>query len=445
MDQRRFDDLTRLLGASGTRRGGLRAALGGLLGVGMGAFALDAEARRQRHDDAGADRRHRRKRCRPACTNGYECVKVGRKRACQCLSGVTCSTACCQAGQVCQDGACVAPQPACIPFGETCKDTGRACCDNLVCASGQGGEDDVACWVRKTGRCATTAECVYGTVCTDGACVGLPQPEPEPLCTVCASGCPHATIAGALADAGLSTITVSTGVYKEPNLQIARSLTLEDCGDGPVTIDAMEQSRVLLVALPYEPEGTVGAQDIDLIVTIRGLALINGKPPAPDDNGAGILDQSSSLTLERVTIANCSTTTTGGGIQSTGQLTLKACTIENCSAGQFGGGVYVLGVLTTLTDTAIRHCRVTEGANSGGGGIMVADGSALALDGATSITGNQTAEASVGGGVGSGTATVTCSGGQVTICQNTSNSAANNCIGTVATASGCGCCANASG
>jgi len=185
MDQHRFDQLARALGAGATRRAGLRAVLGGLLGVGLGAGAAtrDAAARRRR-GAADADRKKRRKRCKPACTNGFECVKVGRKRACECVSGAICGAACCRTGQVCDGSQCV-PEPGpgtCIAAGEPCKSVGIPCCGGRTCASGQGGDQDIACYVPKTGACAATADCVYGMRCQDGRCA---PPAPGALAQPC--------------------------------------------------------------------------------------------------------------------------------------------------------------------------------------------------------------------------------------------------------------------
>jgi len=172
MDQERFDRITRLLGASGSRRAGLKAAFGGLLGVGVATVAAtEAPARR------------RRRKCDPACAAGQTCVKG----TCACDNGGTvCGASCCLVGQRCEGGRCVElPDPgSCIAFGEPCKNAGRRCCENLQCGSGQGGQDDVACWVRKTGRCTSTAECIYGTECVDGVCIAPVPPPPGPTCVV---------------------------------------------------------------------------------------------------------------------------------------------------------------------------------------------------------------------------------------------------------------------
>jgi len=183
MDGSRFDAATRALG---TRRGfvGLLAAL-----ATGGVAAREADAKR------------RRRRCKPACGPEQTCVD----RECVCPGGgAVCGANCCLVGQECQDGRCVEfPEPTtCIAYGEPCKGVGRPCCENLVCGSGQGGQADVACYVRKTGRCASTAECVYGTECVDGICVGLPVCNVQlgETCAVgdicCAGACGPVVIVG---------------------------------------------------------------------------------------------------------------------------------------------------------------------------------------------------------------------------------------------------------
>jgi len=174
VDQRSFDRLARLLGEATDRRAGLKAAFGALLGAGGAAALADAEAKKNRGRDAGpeAGKKKRGKTCKPACGSGFDCVKVGKTRECVCATGVTCGEACCRVGEACEDGQCAAaPEPVeCIAAGEPCKGVGRACCDGRVCASGQGGMTDVACYVPKTGACTTRTDCVYGMACVGGRC-----------------------------------------------------------------------------------------------------------------------------------------------------------------------------------------------------------------------------------------------------------------------------------
>ena len=88
MDSERFDDLTRALASGVSRRQTLKL-LGGSLAGGLMVFLGIGEA--------GADP--------PGCKReGKNCTRHD-----QCCSGTCCNTVCCAAGQVCQDGQCVAP------------------------------------------------------------------------------------------------------------------------------------------------------------------------------------------------------------------------------------------------------------------------------------------------------------------------------------------------
>jgi len=177
MEGTRFDSVVRALGAGGTRRGfvGLLAALA------AGGAAADAGAKRK---------------CRSDSPAGQCCRKKGGVVSCTCTNGGTvCGANCCRMGQECENGQCVAmPNPdTCVAYGQACKDVGIPCCAGLQCGSGQGGSE-VACWVAKTARCDSTSECIYGTECKDGICVGLP---PAPTCS--AASCP-ASVCSAVVD-----------------------------------------------------------------------------------------------------------------------------------------------------------------------------------------------------------------------------------------------------
>jgi len=209
VDQGSFDRLARILGGATDRRAGLKAALGTLLGAGGAAAALEAEARKGRGKDAGPEAgKKKRRKCKPDCGSGYECVKG----ECVCPTGVICGEACCRIGQVCEGDACIAePEPVqCIPAGEPCKGVGRACCDGRVCASGQGGMTDVACYSPKTGACTTATDCVYGMACVSGRCA---PPAPAGLAAPCDAAAQQlCTTPGAVCTAYTST-SAPTGTF----------------------------------------------------------------------------------------------------------------------------------------------------------------------------------------------------------------------------------------
>src|SRR4051795_7069694 len=104
MDDRRFDDLTRRLAASPTRRqilGGLAGALAGLLGLRPGPQSAFAKPKNEDKDDKKG------------------CKKTGKhcKADDQCCGGLVCEAGACTPG--CRiDGAFVAP--AASPPGNPC-------------------------------------------------------------------------------------------------------------------------------------------------------------------------------------------------------------------------------------------------------------------------------------------------------------------------------------
>jgi len=153
MDDRSFDALTRRLGAGATRRAGLKAALGGLLGLSLAApLAGGAQAKHHVH------KKKRSARCSPdkPCPEGQTCDGEGTSNArCMCDGGSRpCGTVCCPAGQQC-DGA--AENPVC-----RCTADGQAPCNGACCAPGE------SCFA---GACRVPPfVCPSGTSLVDGAC-----------------------------------------------------------------------------------------------------------------------------------------------------------------------------------------------------------------------------------------------------------------------------------
>jgi hypothetical protein len=124
MDADRFDTISRLLGARGTRRAGFTTLLGGALGL---SALIDADEGRARSG-----------RCRKSCGSCKTCRKgkcVRTARGTRCKPGkciaVRSGTRC--PGGTCLGGRCApfpTPPPPCRTLRESCADD---CCDGLVC------------------------------------------------------------------------------------------------------------------------------------------------------------------------------------------------------------------------------------------------------------------------------------------------------------------------
>jgi hypothetical protein len=172
MDANQFDEFSRTLSQSPTRRGVLRTVTGAVI---AGAFAAlpglhlhDAEAKRRK-------RKRRRKNksapttCVPNCA-GKTCGADGCGGSCgECTGGRTCSEgicACAQGQEVC-GGACHAPCAApsvrnpinctcCLPFDAPC---GPNCCSPLGCKG-------IACNAGEESQtCGFDAQCRPPLVC----------------------------------------------------------------------------------------------------------------------------------------------------------------------------------------------------------------------------------------------------------------------------------------
>jgi len=323
MDDRSFDRMTRALGGASTRRGALAALLG------LGAAAGAARG-------AGA-----RKKCRPKCPAGQRC----EQGTCVCTNGgAVCGASCCPLGQRCENGQCVAEPAPCLAAGERCKDTGRICCDGTVCASGQGGTGDIACYVPAGGACERSAECVFGSACQQGTCVA-DQPPPEPLnCAVCASGCPFTTIEAAVAAAsyGNEIITIAAGVYRPAvssgsraakwtgYLELPRPVTLQPCGNGAVVIDCPPSSIASCILATHQT-GTVA---------LDGLTLRGGNTTDIDPRfGVAVFNSSGDLTIRNCTVSGFSN---GVWFSSTGTLTVDGGSFTGIGTG-FTAGLQISG------------------------------------------------------------------------------------------------------
>ena len=168
MDVGRFDELTRMLAASGSRRSSLRALAGAALAGGLSRLG---------RREAVAACKKARKRCKKnkdCCSKKCRRKKKNGKKKCRGNGpGPTCleNGAMCASSNTCCSGFCGDnPVPwastCCVPNDETCV-IGSDCCQNAAspaaCESGR-------CCVGEGGTCATpngfqNAECCAGLGC----------------------------------------------------------------------------------------------------------------------------------------------------------------------------------------------------------------------------------------------------------------------------------------
>jgi len=284
MDDRRFDQLARALGGASTRRRALAALAG--IAAGLGAAGKDAEAKKGR------------RKCDPACPAGQTC----RQGACTCDNGGTvCGASCCADGQTCQSGTCADPLPQCLAFGASCKNAGVPCCDGTVCASGQGGTGDIACYRPAGAACATTAECVFDSTCKDGVCVANPQPQPQPACVpsfpvtgdAAANGRALQAAWDAAKTASGTVITLAPGTYDLPPSGEGYAM---NWSSGEVTLQGCA-GEVRLNGRGTRPFALLGG-----IVTLKGL-ILDGAIGADRVSDFGVTASlSASVTLDECTL-----------------------------------------------------------------------------------------------------------------------------------------------
>jgi hypothetical protein len=213
------------------------------------------------------------------------------------------------------------------------------------------------------------------------------------------------------ADAGPNTITVSVpGTINLTHgvLLISQQTTVSGNAAG-TTIDAGGASRVMSVG---------GAASS---VTLNDLQLQDGATNGA--NGAGLFDNVTLLTLNRVTVTGNTLTSgggdAGGGISTAGSgndLVLNDSTVSGntiTGTGGLGGGIRATGALTLNRSTVSGNTTTIDDAGRGGGvDVNIASGtSALTITNST-ISGNHaggTAGANGGGGIfaGSGATPVT--------------------------------------
>src|SRR3990172_7552932 len=179
--------------------------------------------------------------------------------------------------------------------------------------------------------------------------------------TVCASGCDHTTIQGAVnAASSGDTINIAAGTYKENVTIEVKTLTVNGAGADSTIVDGNKSASVFSIR---------GSSSPPFSVTLKNMTITNGK--ASGSIGGGIfIEVDPSVTVTDCIISGNFANNAGGGISNLGGgiLTIMDSNISSNSAG-FGGGIASgtmggAGTLT-ITDSTIHD----NSARSNGGGI----------------------------------------------------------------------------
>jgi hypothetical protein len=302
MDQQRFDAAIRALNTGTTRRSGIAAALGMLLG-GVGIAASDAK-QKNRKDGAGSqgktkdkpeaegpcgDGTWRDNRCKKhsECCTGY--CKDGSCRGVE-LGGKCSKTRKCRGDAVCTKGKCVrknGPKPtSCTP--KNCAD---GCCKGTTCvkyatqSAATCGKAGAAC-----AACGTGESCVSGvcgipcdaTSCGDSCCLDAITCRDKSLaCGVTAGGACPALVEGLQTANGTGTAATSNtkGSYLSKDkltLYIASWVNLgNDPWSGKISIwsrasvsDAWTWKESLTSTNLHKPEFVTVSDDGNTVATM---------------------------------------------------------------------------------------------------------------------------------------------------------------------------------
>jgi hypothetical protein len=207
----------------------------------------------------------------------------------------------------------VAPAPAgctpttCATQGKNCGTISDGCSGTLTC--GTCSNPTPACVNKVCAACSTSSQCATNQLCDGGACQ---------TCDVCANGCTHTTVQGAI-DAATSgdTIRICPGTYprygggRVANID-SKNLTLigAGAGDGGTVFDGGGGETSSWVVSAYNAEAE-----------LRDLKVTGGK--ISDGAGGGIFNyHNSHLTLTGVLVTG-NTANLGGGIYNQGTLILN--------------------------------------------------------------------------------------------------------------------------
>jgi hypothetical protein len=199
---------------------------------------------------------------------------------------------------------------------------------------------------------------------------------PGPLVFSYPQNFPTVSSAIAAAPAG-SIISIGAGTFTERIDFGGKQLVIEGTttGDSLTVIDGSSLGAGSVVkAVSGETTASV----------LRDLVIRNatGGTPIPGlpgiEGGAAIAVIGSSLTIENVTIENCSADAGGGLLLVGGASTVNGLVVNDCTATTDGGGVLVRGGNSSLTDGTFRGNVAGKGGalaylSSGGGATLLID------------------------------------------------------------------------
>jgi CSLREA domain-containing protein len=190
---------------------------------------------------------------------------------------------------------------------------------------------------------------------------------------------------------GPDTIQLPAGVYKltlpgagetlnqkgDLNVQGLGAIAIEPAGSGPVVIDGGDLDRVIRNG---------GGASLSLFkLTVRN-GLLTGM-----EDGAGVLNEKGTLTLDRVTLrGNRAQAGDGGAVANYAALVVRNSTISGNNATRDGGGLYTIGETTNSLRSVTISGNAADafGTNTGNGGGIAAVGAASVNATNTILAGN---------------------------------------------------------
>jgi hypothetical protein len=380
MDGECFDRIARLLGEGTSRRAGIGAALGGVLGLaGRGTMAR-RKVKPEGVCGFGKDAR---------CTKGTDCctgvcnIKVGRcrcsKRGQSCVKDANCCDGKKQ-GLACQgtkgNKTCQPKQVACGGEGQACC-TGPSCNEGLSCEDNSGQKTCVACDVF----------CASGNRVACGAALNQ-----------------------ALGNGG--TIRVCPGEYEGPfPLTVDVEITGSGSGNDPSVDTILVGGGGLGSVVPVTSATTA---------LLASLRITGGNGSGTNSGGVYVNNAAANVTIDGCALVGNAGFYGGGASVYSGALTIIDSEVSGNSAGGSGGGV------ATATTSTIESTSITGNtAALSGGGVFVNSGTAT-LGSGVSITGNASnGGAGTGGGIYKFTAGATINN-SATVTNNTPDDCAGN-------------------